>query len=120
MQLLGRGLGMRSFTRGRLGLDQKRSARASAVGLHLVKVADPVQPVLWKTLPAPGAQVVVAGGVAYETSLGGLRAYDLASGTLLQKLPLGNFVQMAKGILEVGIGGRSTGDSFDQVVINGS
>lgn len=62
---------------------------ANAGGLHLVNVADPMQPALLQTINFNARQVEVIGGVAYVAAGGDLWSFDLASRTLLQQLPLG-------------------------------
>jgi len=61
---------------------------ANASGLHLVNVADPMQPALLQTINLNARQVEVIGGVAYVAG-GDLWSFDLASRALLQQLPLG-------------------------------
>ena len=62
---------------------------ANAGGLHLVNVADPMQPALLQTINLNARQVEVIGGVAYVAAGGDLWSFDLASRALLQQLPLG-------------------------------
>ncbi len=62
---------------------------ANAGGLHLVNVADPMQPALLQTINLNARQVEVIGGVAYVAAGGDLWSFDLASRALLQQLSLG-------------------------------
>ncbi len=63
---------------------------AAAGGLHLVNVADPMQPALLQTINLNASQVEVVGGVAYVAAGHDLWSFDLAFGDLLQRLPLGD------------------------------
>ena len=61
---------------------------ANAGGLHLVNVADPMQPALLQTIPGTVNQVGVINGVAYAGFGASIRAYDLLTGELLETLDL--------------------------------
>ena len=61
----------------------------NAGGLHLVNVADSMQPGLLQTINVNASQVEIIGGVAYVTVGSQLWSYDISTRTLLQTLPLG-------------------------------
>jgi hypothetical protein len=70
---------------------QVAAVTAGANGLHLVDVGNPQRPLLRTTLQLPNGvgRVETYNGRAYVTSAASLIRLDLATGTVLQSLPLG-------------------------------
>src|SRR5262249_33224475 len=67
------------------------AAVVGSAGLHLVDVTNPMMPVLRQTILLPGqaAAVSVLGGLAYVATGAGLVSVDVATGDVVQTLPLG-------------------------------
>ena len=75
-----------------MAVDSRRQIAAVAAGsggLHLVNIADPVQPALLRSVAARAAQVEVFDGVAYVAAGTKLQSFSLTTGELLQTLSLG-------------------------------
>jgi len=61
---------------------------ANAGGLHFINVADPMNPVLLRTISVSANHVEVIAGIAYVATGTQINSYDVATSQLLQTLPL--------------------------------
>src|SRR5262249_33519634 len=71
------------------GASQMAVVAAGSGGLHFVDVANPMQPMLVRTLGVNATQVEVVRGIAYVALGSQVWSYDVPTGNLLQMLSFG-------------------------------